>query len=90
MKVAIMGAGAVGCYYGALLARAGHPVTIVGRRQHVAAVQEHGLTLETGSFTEAVQVDATTEPSGVAGADVILFCVKSTDTVAGGRAMAPF
>ena len=90
MKVAIMGAGAVGCYYGALLARAGHPVTIVGRPQHVAAVLEHGLILETGSFTEAVQVDATTEPSGVAGADIILFCVKSTDTVAAGSAMAPY
>ncbi len=90
MKIAVMGAGAVGCYYGALLARAGHPVTIVGRPQHVAAVREHGLILETGSLTEAVQVDATTEPSGVAGADIILVSVKSTDTVAAGRAVAPF
>ncbi len=90
MKVAIMGAGAVGCYYGAMLARAGHPVTIVARPQHVEAVQERGLILETGSFTEAVRVDATADPSGVVDADIILFCVKSTDTVAAGREMAPY
>jgi 2-dehydropantoate 2-reductase len=90
MKVAIMGAGAVGCYYGAMLARAGHPVTIVARPQHVEAVQERGLILETGSFTEAVRVDATGDPSGVVDADIILFCVKSTDTVAAGREMAPY
>ncbi len=90
MKVAIMGAGAVGCYYGAMLARAGHPVTIVARPQHVEAVQERGLILETGSFTEAVRVDATVDPSGVVDADIILFCVKSTDTVAAGREMAPY
>ena len=88
MKVAIMGAGAVGSYYGAMLARAGHPVTIVGRPQHVAAVQEQGLTLETGTFTQTLRVNATADASGVADADVILFCVKSNDTVAAGREMA--
>lgn len=88
MKVAIMGAGAVGSYYGAMLARAGHSVTIVGRPGHVAAVQSHGLILETKSFTAAVPVDATADPSGIAGADVILFCVKSNDTAAAGEGMA--
>ena len=89
MKIAVMGAGAVGCYYGAMLARAGHPVTIVGRPQHVAAVHARGLVLEAGGLTEAVPVDATANPSGVAGADVVLFCVKANDTVAAGRDMAP-
>ena len=88
MKVAVMGAGAVGCYYGAMLARAGHPVTIVGRPQHVAAVQARGLVLETASFTEAARVDATVDPAGIADADIILFCVKSDDTVAAGRQMS--
>jgi 2-dehydropantoate 2-reductase len=89
MKIAIMGAGAVGCYYGAMLARAGHPVTVVGRAQHVAAVQARGLLLETATFTEAVRVDATVDPSGVADADTVLLCVKSGDTVAAGREMSP-
>ena len=43
--VAVMGAGAVGCYYGAMLARAGHKVTLIGRPQHVQAVQRSGLRL---------------------------------------------
>jgi 2-dehydropantoate 2-reductase len=89
MKIAVMGAGAVGCYYGAMVARAGHSVTIVGRPQHVAAVRARGLILETADFTEAVAVDATADPSGIAGADVVLLCVKSNDTVAAGRDMAP-
>jgi 2-dehydropantoate 2-reductase len=90
MKVAIMGAGAVGSYYGAMLARAGHAVTIVGRPQHVDAVRERGLILETRSSTEAVRVEATDSPSGVADADVILFSVKSNATPVAGREMAGF
>ena len=88
MKIAVMGAGAVGCYYGAMLARAGHSVTLVGRQQRVTAVQAHGLILEAAGRTEAVPVDATTDPSGVAGADVVLFCVKANDTLTAGRIIA--
>ena len=47
MKVAVMGAGAVGCYYGAMLALAGHEVVLVGRPAHVEAVLANGLRLET-------------------------------------------
>jgi 2-dehydropantoate 2-reductase len=89
MKVAVMGAGAVGCYYGAMLARAGHPLTVVGRPQHVAAVQQRGLLLETAKGTEAIKVEATTDPSGVGNADLVLFSVKSDDTAGAGRDMAP-
>ncbi|WP_238179644.1 ketopantoate reductase family protein, partial [Methylobacterium dankookense] len=39
MKVAVVGAGSVGCYYGGLLACAGHAVTLIGRASHVAAIQ---------------------------------------------------
>lgn len=88
MKIAVMGAGAVGCYFGAMLARAGNAVTLVGRPQHVDAVKRHGLMLEHRDFKEAVPVRATTDPAGVADADVVLFCVKSADTEAAGYAMA--
>jgi 2-dehydropantoate 2-reductase len=90
MKVAVMGAGAVGCYYGAMLARAGHEVRIVGRMQHVEAINARGLILETSGFTEATSVAATVKASGVADADMILFCVKSNDTKAAGKDMAPY
>jgi 2-dehydropantoate 2-reductase len=90
MKVAVMGAGAVGCFYGAMLARAGNHVTLIGRQQHVAAVQERGLILEMGGATHTVTADATTDPSGIADADVILICVKSDDTTAAGHDMLPY
>jgi 2-dehydropantoate 2-reductase len=88
-QVAVMGAGAVGCYYGAVLARAGHQVTLIGRPQHVEAVQRSGLRLQTKTLDEHVPVQASTEPAGVRGARLVLFSVKSTDTEAAGKALAP-
>lgn len=84
-----MGAGAVGCYYGARLAQAGVEVTLIGRAQHVDAVRARGLVLEMGGDRVAVPMAATTEPDGVADAQVVLFCVKSGDTEAVGRQIAP-
>lgn len=84
-----MGAGAVGCYYGGMLARAGVPVTLVGRAQHVDAVRARGLVLEIGGARFSVPMEAITEPSGVAEADIVLFCVKSGATEEVGRQIAP-
>jgi len=89
MNVAVMGAGAVGCYYGAMLARAGHAVVLIGRPQHVEAVNERGLFIEAQTFQAHVPMRATTGPDGVADATMVLFCVKSSDTEAAGRQMAP-
>ena len=55
MKTLVMGAGAVGCYYGAMLARAGHPVTLVGRQRHVEVIRRDGLILEQGTALEALK-----------------------------------
>ncbi|MCX5496748.1 2-dehydropantoate 2-reductase [Kaistia dalseonensis] len=90
MKITVMGAGAVGCFYGAMLARAGHSVTLIARPRHVAAINSDGLVLEMAGRTERLAVTATSEPAGVAGADIVLFCVKSTDTAEAGRHIAPF
>ena len=84
-----MGAGAVGCYYGGMLARAGHDVTLIGRPNHVDAIQRDGLLLDTQSFKEHVRLQASTEPSAVAGATLVLFCVKSTDTESAAAAIRP-
>jgi 2-dehydropantoate 2-reductase len=89
MKFAVVGAGAVGCYVGGLLARAGHDVCLIGRSQHVEAIRRYGLRLESKLFDGYVQIQATTEIGGVEGADVVLFCVKSSDTEATGRMIAP-
>jgi 2-dehydropantoate 2-reductase len=89
MKVAVMGAGAVGCYYGAMLARAGHEVVLIGRPSHVEAVKAQGLRLETQAFDEHVRMAASTEAGAVQGADLVLFCVKSTDTESAAAQIAP-
>ncbi|MGA0597880.1 ketopantoate reductase family protein [Enterovirga sp. CN4-39] len=89
-KIAVMGAGAVGCYYGARLAQAGHSVTMIGRRGHVAAMRERGLILETATGTEPVRVEASEEPAGIASADLVLVSVKSNDVDATGRGIAPY
>ena len=90
MKIAVMGAGAVGCYYGAMLARAGHDVTLIGRPNHVEAMNRDGLLLDFGSSQEYVSVTGDADAAGVAGAEMILFCVKSTDTVEAGEQIKPF
>ena len=90
LKVAVMGAGAVGCYFGGMLARAGHDVTLVARPQHVEAIQRHGLRMETKTFDEQVRLTASTGPSAVRGADLVLFCVKSTDTETAGAQLRPY
>lgn len=87
--IAVMGAGAVGCYFGGLLARAGHPVTLIGRPAHVEAVRAHGLRVQTAAWDAHIPMAAATGPQGVAGAQLVLFCVKSTDTESAGAAMAP-
>lgn len=89
MRVAVMGAGAIGCFYGGMLARAGASVTLVGRPQHVDAVRDRGLTLEMAGKRHRVDLEATTAATGVADADLVLFCVKSGDTEQVGREMAP-
>jgi 2-dehydropantoate 2-reductase len=90
MKVAVMGAGAVGCYYGGMLARAGHDVVLIGRAEHVEAIERQGLRLETQTFDERIRVAASTQASAVQGAQLVLFCVKSTDTESGAAAMKPY
>lgn len=84
-----MGAGAVGSYYGGLLARAGHEVTLIGRALHVAAVLRDGLRLQTLAFDESVPMGASVDPAAVAGADWVLCCVKSGDTEAAAAALQP-
>src|SRR5688500_11292969 len=84
-----MGAGAVGCYYGCMLARAGHEVTLIARAQHVAAVRKSGLRMQTTGFDATVPIQASEEAGGARGAKLVLFSVKSPDTERAGAALAP-
>jgi 2-dehydropantoate 2-reductase len=88
-RIAVVGAGAVGGYFGGMLARAGAPVVMIGRAAFVEATRKNGLLLDTLQFKEIVRVEASTELSSAHGADVVLFCVKTTDTETTARALAP-
>jgi len=85
----VVGAGAVGSFFGAMLARAGHPVTLIARQAHVQAIARDGLRLQMAGRVEAIRTAARTDIGAVRGADLVLFCVKSTDTDAVAREMAP-
>ena len=88
-KIAVVGAGAVGGYFGGMLARAGAPVVMIGRAAFVEAVNQNGLLLDTLRFKESVRVEASAELDAARGAEVVLFCVKTTDTAETARALAP-
>jgi 2-dehydropantoate 2-reductase len=88
-KIAVVGAGAVGGYFGGMLARAGAPVVMIGRAAFVEAVNQNGLLLDTLHFKESVRVEASAELDAARGAEVVLFCVKTTDTAETARALAP-
>ena len=89
MKIAIMGTGGVGGYFGALLHRAGEQVWFIARGEHLRAMQAHGLRVSSvlGDFT--IPVTATDNPVEVGVADLVLFGVKSYDTKAAAERMKP-
>src|ERR1700741_1494361 len=88
-RIAVVGAGAVGVYFGGMLARAGAPVVMIGRPAFVEAVRKNGLLLDTVQFKETVRVEASTELEAARSADVVFFCVKTTDTESAARDLAP-
>jgi 2-dehydropantoate 2-reductase len=87
--IAVMGAGAVGCYFGGMFARAGAPVTLIGRPQHVEAMARNGLFLESNRFRQYLPVSASTDAAAARNAQIVLLCVKTFDTEAAVRLLAP-
>jgi len=90
VRVAVVGAGAVGSYFGGMLARSGVPVTLIARAANVEAIRANKLFIDAVSFQERVAVNASTEISAARDADVVLFCVKMTDTEEAARSLAPY
>ncbi len=87
--VAVLGAGAVGGYFGAMLARAGLDVTLVGRPAHVEAIARDGLQVLQDGSVWSVRVRVATDAAAARDADVVLVTVKTPDTAAAVRALAP-
>ena len=90
MKIAIMGSGGVGGYCGGLLARAGHDVTFVARGQHLQALRSSGLQVKAvlGDFAIS-PVTATDTPAKIGQVDLVLMCVKTTNTDEATSAIKP-
>lgn len=80
MRIAVMGTGGMGGFYGGKLAATGQDVTFIARGAHLAAMQKNGLKLE-GPDGDSVldPTKATDNPAGLAPVDVVLFCVKLYD-----------
>jgi 2-dehydropantoate 2-reductase len=90
MKIAIMGTGGVGGYFGARLAQAGCDVSFIARGAHLAAIREHGLKVESplGNI-HLSPVRITDDPRTLAPVDLVLFSVKLWDTETAARSLAP-
>jgi 2-dehydropantoate 2-reductase len=90
MRIAIVGAGGIGCIYGAALAKAGADVTFIARGAHLAAMRANGLKIEGDrgeTFLDTVQ--ATDDPASVGVVDYAIFCVKLWDVESAGAAIRP-
>jgi 2-dehydropantoate 2-reductase len=80
MKIAILGSGAVGGYYGARLAQAGHDVTFIARGAHLAAIRERGLQIKSAALGDfLVHAAAEEDTARVGPVDLVLFAVKTYD-----------
>ena len=90
MKIAVMGTGGMGGYYGGLLGSVGADVSFIARGEHLKAMKQNGLLLKGDG--EEIYLDpimATDQPSEIGKADVVLFCVKLYDTETAAEVLKP-
>src|SRR5262245_33557127 len=90
MRILVVGTGAVGGYFGALLARGGHDVTFVARGANLAALRTTGLTVRLGADTLRISpVRAVEDPAAAPAPELVMVCVKSYDTPAAAASLRP-
>jgi 2-dehydropantoate 2-reductase len=90
MKIAVMGTGGVGGYFGARLAESGQDVHFIARGPHLAAIREKGLRVKSGAGDVTIKpAQATDNPADIGPVDIVLFAVKLYDTESAGRLLAP-
>lgn len=89
MRIAIFGTGGAGGYFGAHLARAGEELIFIARGEHLRAIREQGLRVETSAGDIIVRALATDDPAQVGAVDVVLVGVKTWQLIDAARAMLP-
>lgn len=86
-RIAVFGAGAIGCYFGGRLALAGFPVVLLARPARAEAIRAAGLRVQDAQADRTVRIAASADPAVLRDADLLLCCVKSADTRAAAEAM---
>lgn len=89
MKIAIMGSGGIGGYYGGMLQNGGADVTFVARGAQLEALRQNGITIEGVKPLHLPKVKATDDPKTIGKVDMVIFSVKLRDTESAGRQILP-
>ncbi len=89
MRIAVMGAGSIGGYFGGMLSRGGNQVTLIARGDHLAAIKEQGLKMITDDGEYVVACDATDNPGEVGPVDLVLLTVKTYHNEQAVQALSP-
>jgi len=89
MRIAIFGTGGAGGYFGSQLALAGEDVVFIARGEHLQAIREHGLRIETAAGETVVRSEATDDPADVGAVDAVLVGVKTWQVTDAARSMQP-
>src|SRR5512134_104937 len=89
MRIAVMGAGGVGGYFGGRLAQAGHEVSFVARGKHLEAIRANGLALKSPLGDATIRVKAAEDPAALGAAEIVLFAVKLWDTESAAERIRP-
>jgi len=89
MRIAAMGAGGVGGYFGSRLQQAGHDVTFFARGRHLQVIQDQGLTIESAHGNAHLKVRVLEDPRKADVVDVVLFAVKLWDTESAAAQLRP-
>ena len=90
MKIAIMGTGGMGGYIGGRLANAGREVAFIARGDHLKAIQNAGLNVESSSGDFLIKpAYATSNPEEIGMVDLVLFCVKTYDALEAAKFIEP-
>ena len=90
MKIAVMGAGALGCYFGGRIVEGGGDVSFIARGPHLAALRQDGLRIQSElGDAHLTNLKTTDDPAAVGPVDLVLFMVKLFDTAPAAKAIAP-
>src|SRR2546422_10540017 len=89
MRIAVMGTGGVGGYFGARLQQAGHSVAFIARGRHLQALQRNGLALKSPLGDAQLKVKAVEKPADAGAVDVVMFTVKLWDTESAAAQLRP-